>query len=61
VGSLLQSSIDKEKKQIGDHALPQRGFGLGTPEEAEGGGGIAGQHGTRAATKEGSSNCAPDQ
>jgi hypothetical protein len=28
----------KKKKQIGDHALPQRGFGLGTPEGAERGG-----------------------
>jgi hypothetical protein len=27
-----------KKKQIGDHASPQRGFGLGTPEGAEGGG-----------------------
>jgi hypothetical protein len=26
-----------KKKQIGDHALPQRGFGLSTPEGAEGG------------------------
>jgi hypothetical protein len=29
-------SRKKKKKQIGDHALPQRGFGLGTPEGAEG-------------------------
>jgi hypothetical protein len=28
----------RKKMQIGDHALPQRGFGLGTPEGAETGG-----------------------
>jgi hypothetical protein len=28
-------ACNKKKKQIGDHALPQRGFGLGTPEGAE--------------------------
>jgi hypothetical protein len=27
----------KKKRQIGDHALPQWGFGLGTPEEVVGG------------------------
>jgi hypothetical protein len=27
---------NEKKKPIGDHALPQRGFGLGTPEGAEG-------------------------
>jgi hypothetical protein len=32
----LEEAI-KTKKPIGDHALPQRGFGLGTPEGAEGG------------------------
>jgi hypothetical protein len=29
-------------KQIGDHALPQRGYSLGTPEGAEGGGATPG-------------------
>jgi hypothetical protein len=33
----------KIKKLIGDHALPQRGFGLGTPEGAEGWRGNVGQ------------------
>jgi hypothetical protein len=28
---------EEKKRQIGDHALPQRGFGLCTPEGAEGG------------------------
>jgi hypothetical protein len=35
----------KKKKQIGDHALPQRGFGLGTPEGAEGEGATPGNTG----------------
>jgi hypothetical protein len=35
----------KKKKQIGDHALPQRGVGLGTPEGAEGGGAASGNTG----------------
>jgi hypothetical protein len=30
-------AISFTKRQIGDHALPQRDFGLGTPEGAEGG------------------------
>jgi hypothetical protein len=34
-----------KKRQIGDHALPQRSFGLGTPEGAEGGGAAPGNHG----------------
>jgi hypothetical protein len=29
--------LKKRKRQIGDHTLPQWGFGLGTPEGAEGG------------------------
>jgi hypothetical protein len=44
--------LEGEKKRIGDHALPQGGFSLGTPKGAEGGGGNARQHGTRAATRE---------
>jgi hypothetical protein len=31
-----------KKRQVGDHALPQRGFGLSTPEGAEGGGATSG-------------------
>jgi hypothetical protein len=38
-----------KKLQIGDHALPQEGFGLSTPRGAERGGGNAQQHGTTAA------------
>jgi hypothetical protein len=34
-----------KKKQIGDHALPQRGFGLGTPKGAEGAGATPGNTG----------------
>jgi hypothetical protein len=52
----LAATTHEKKKKVGDHALSQRGFGLGTPEVAEGGGGNAGQHRTRAATREGSRN-----
>jgi hypothetical protein len=45
------SEAFKKRSKSGDHALPQRGFGLGTSEGAEGGW----------ATREGASNCAPDQ
>jgi hypothetical protein len=34
-----------QKEQIGDHALLQEGFGLGTPEGAEGGGATRGNMG----------------
>jgi hypothetical protein len=59
----LSTLIASRQRQLGDHALPQRGFGLSTHEGAPGGRrwGTAGQHGTRAATREGPSSCVPDQ
>jgi hypothetical protein len=44
----IRSIRSEKKEQIGDHALPQRGFALGTPEGVEGGW-ATWQHGTRAA------------
>jgi hypothetical protein len=41
----------KKNKPIGDHALPQRGFGLSTLRGAERGGGNAQQHGTQASAR----------
>jgi hypothetical protein len=54
-----------KQKQIGDLAFPQEGFGLGTPEGAEGGGASCrvtpGNMGQERAARKGASNCAPDQ
>jgi hypothetical protein len=47
------AQMAKTKKQVGDHAITQSGFGLSTPRGAERGGATPRQHGMQAAVRVG--------